>query len=109
MANNVKMRVWWVTQIPMDAFYVPVSSVEEAKKVMDLLAYYDLWQLNNNVKPDFCNAGGLQVWDEEAKEWYDWDMETEDDYFDNVDEYCQQCPQAEELAAFTEALIKQVL
>lgn len=29
--------------------------IREAKKVMDILAAYDLFQLENNIKPDFCN------------------------------------------------------
>ena len=68
--NNEKLRVWWIPQVGIkNTFYVPVESAEEGKKLLDVLACYDLFQLNNNIKPDFCNMGGLQVYDEEDKEW----------------------------------------
>jgi hypothetical protein len=70
----------------MSPFYVPVRSVEEAALVTDTLALYDMFQLDNKVKPDYCNAGGLQYFDETDGEWCDWyDDETGDDY----DEYCR--------------------
>ncbi len=78
-----KLRVWWIPQIPGIPFYVPVKSVEEGALVMETLANYDLFQLEHNIKPDFCNAGGLQmlVVDEETacgpEQWEDWyDEET---------------------------------
>lgn len=104
-----KLRVWWVPQVGIkETFYVPVGSVEEGKKVMDLLAAYDAFQLQNKVKPDYANVGGLQVWDEDEQDWIDWCMETENDYFDDVDEYCEQCECADELAAFKRELFDQI-
>ena len=105
-----KLRVWWMPQIPMKPFYVPVNSVEEGKKVLDMLAAYDLFQLQNNVKPDFCNTGGLQIWDEEENDWCDWYLETEDDWFEDIDDYCDSdyCKQKEELQEFNEALFSQI-
>lgn len=52
-------------------------TVEEGKKVMDILAAYEAFQLQNIVKPDYVNAGGIEMWNEEDKEWNDWYMETE--------------------------------
>lgn len=108
--DNKKLRVWWVPQVPMKSFYVPVSSPEEGKKVMDILGAYDMFQLNNNIKPDYCNMGGLQIWNEEEQDWEDWYMETEDDYFDDVDEYCDSdcCEQKEELEQFCDELYSQL-
>ena len=105
-----KLRVWWIPQIPMKSFYVPVNSVEEGKKVLDMLSAYDLFQLQNNVKHDFCNTGGLQIWDEEEQDWCDWYLETEDDYFESVDEYCEsdECEMKEELEEFKEELFSQI-
>ena len=40
-----KLRVWWIPQIPMRPFYVPVSGVCEARKILDVLAEYDAFQL----------------------------------------------------------------
>jgi hypothetical protein len=38
---SIKLKVWWVPQVPMKPFYVNVSSVEEGVKIMDVLADYD--------------------------------------------------------------------
>ncbi|ONN71698.1 hypothetical protein [Pseudomonas oryzihabitans] len=69
-----KLRVWWIPQVPMPAFYVPVSSVEEGAKIMDVLADYDDFQYRNNVKPDYSNTGGLEEQDEEG-DWFSWEDE----------------------------------
>lgn len=55
--------VWWVPQMPMKSFKVPVATLAEAKLILDTLANYDLFQFENNVKPDYANAGGLNVFD----------------------------------------------
>lgn len=104
-----KLRVWWIPQVgTCNSFYVPVSSVEEAKKVMDILAAYDAFQLQNRVKPDYCNEGGLQMFDPETEEWEDWYEETEDDYFDDVDEYIESMGNSEEFNEFTCDLFNQI-
>lgn len=48
-----KLRVWWIPQAGAieEAFYVPVETVEEGKKVMDMLAAYDAYQRQNRIKP----------------------------------------------------------
>jgi hypothetical protein len=67
-----KLRVWWKPQIPMKSFYVEVETPKEAKKLLDILANYDLFQLENRIKPDYCNAGGLEIFNGlEWEEWYD--------------------------------------
>ena len=33
---------------------------------------YDLFQYENNIKPDYCNASGLEYFDEEEQEWCEW-------------------------------------
>jgi hypothetical protein len=70
------LRVWWKPQIPMkQSFIVPVETPAEAKKLLEVLANYDLFQLAERIKPDYCNAGGLSIF--EDGEWNDWiDEET---------------------------------
>jgi hypothetical protein len=70
------LRVWWIPQVPGEAFHVPVSSKEEGKLITTVLAFYDLFQLSHNIKPDYTNAGGIQVY--EGGEWVDID-EDEDE------------------------------
>jgi len=67
-----KLRVWWIPQIPMNPFYINVSSVEEGVKIMDVLADYDLFQFENNIKPDYSNVGGLEQFAEDTNEWEPW-------------------------------------
>ena len=103
-----KLRVWWTPQVPMECFYVPVDTPEEAKKVMDILAAYDAFQLQNRVKSDYCNADGLQMYDPETATWEDWYLETDDDYFYDVDEYIFQSENAEKIEEFSDELFKQI-
>ena len=72
-----QLRVWWIPQVPMKSFNVDVANVHEAKLLLKALADYDIFQFENNVKPDYCNAGGLQMWD--GKEWEDWHDEEGND------------------------------
>lgn len=104
-----KMRVWWYPQIGTDTFYVPVHSVEEAKKVMDILAYYDCFLMNQEIRGDYCNAGGLEVWDDETEEWNEWYYDDDDHYFDDVDEYIKvMSNESHALEAASHAMAEQV-
>jgi len=84
-----KLRIWWIPQIPMQSFITPVEDLVEAKLLLDTLASYDQFQLDNNVKPDYSNAGGLHIFDPDDNydgpegSWVDWhDSEGEDiDYY----------------------------
>ena len=78
--NIGDMQVWWIPQIPMKSFEVEIDSPEEGKKIMDILANYDIFQYENNIKPDYCNAGGIRIWvadcDGEGNPgWEDYDLE----------------------------------
>lgn len=84
-----KLRVVHFPQIPCKPFIVEVKDLKEAKLLFDVLADYDLFQYENNIKPDYCNATVLQEWDENEQEWLDWcDEETGiydlDEYFEII-------------------------
>jgi len=64
------LRVWWIPQVPGKAFHVTVKSPGEAQKLLTALADYDLFQFENKIKPDYCNAGGLEVF--EDGDWTEW-------------------------------------
>ena len=68
--NDGDLKVWWIPQVPMKPFEIPVKSVSVAAKTLTVLADYDLLQYDNNIKPDYCNAGGLDVF--EDGEWSTW-------------------------------------
>ena len=80
-----QLRAWHCPQIPCKPFYVYVESPQDAQRVLQVLAKYDLFQLENKIKPDFRNAGGLEVYTDDCdgegtagwSEWYD--EETGDD------------------------------
>jgi hypothetical protein len=42
--------------------------------MVSILAQYDLFQLENRIKPDYANAGGVEVfWDSgKGGEWVTW-------------------------------------
>jgi len=66
----MKYKVWWIPQVPMTQFKVDVASVAEGAKILQVLTDYDAFQLEHNIKPDYCNVGGLIVL--EDGEWTDW-------------------------------------
>ena len=68
-----KLRVWWMPQLPGELFSVPVSSVDEGVKIIDVLGKYDNFQLENNIKPDYANAGGIEMYDDDLGDWIDWE------------------------------------
>jgi hypothetical protein len=85
------LRVWWIPQIPMEPFRVDVESVAEGVKITHILAHYDMFQFENKVKPDYSNAGGIEIYDElfdGEMIWIDWYIEDPTfGYFDDPEEY----------------------
>jgi hypothetical protein len=80
MGYAKQLKVLHIPQVPGKAFEVSVDSVVQGVRVMKLLAKYDAFQYENNIKPDYCNASFLVMWDEENQEWEDWyDEETNED------------------------------
>ncbi len=84
------LRVWWIPQVgaKIPTFRTPVKNLREAKLLLEVLANYDLYQLDNKIKPDFANVGGLEVYDNNVDgdgntgwcSWYDENGNDEDDY-----------------------------
>ncbi|MDO9068606.1 MAG: superinfection exclusion protein [Deltaproteobacteria bacterium] len=72
------LRVWWIPQIPGKAFEWPVADLAQAALLLDALAAYDDFQFGENVKGDYCNTGGLQIFD--GSDWVDWEDEDADGF-----------------------------
>ncbi len=70
MPKEGDLKVWWIPQVPMKAFEVPVEDIKQAKLLLDTLAKYDLFQFHNKIKPDYCNTGGLSIYQD--GDWCDW-------------------------------------
>lgn len=84
---NKKLRVSHFPQIPCKPFNIEVKNMEEAKLLYDVLANYDLFQLENNIKPDYANMTVVEEYDEEYQDWLSWvDEETG---IDDIKEYFQ--------------------
>jgi hypothetical protein len=67
-----QLRVWWIPQVPGKPFHVLVENVEKAVLVINTLTRYDEFQLLHKIKPDYSNAGGLEIYqDGEWSEYYD--------------------------------------
>lgn len=74
-----QLKIWWIPQVPMPAFRREVDNLVEAKLLLDTLATYDIFQYENHLKGNYCNVGGLEVYDTESQEWIEWyDLETGD-------------------------------
>ena len=68
-----QLRVWHNCQVgAVKNFYVEVSSIEEAWRVLNTLWEYDLFQYSHHIKPDYCNASGLEVFDDDEQDWVEW-------------------------------------
>lgn len=72
MSTVQSLKLWWIPQVPMKAFEVEIASLAEGVKLLDVLANYDIFQFENNVKPDYCNVGGIVMLEAESGEWVDW-------------------------------------
>jgi hypothetical protein len=73
-AKEKILRVWHIPQVPGKAFHVPVKSPREGALLLKVLASYDIFQFENRIKPDFCNAGGLEVCEDGV--WCEWEDES---------------------------------
>jgi Superinfection exclusion gene product 17 len=79
-----QLKIWWIPQIPGPSFEAPVANLDEAKLLLRTLAAYDAFQFDNNIKPDYCNAGGLLHFVD--GDWIDWENEDGDSIDDLMQE-----------------------
>lgn len=78
MEVNAAFKVWWIPQVSMKAFEVPVKTVQEGRKLCHILAEYDMFQYVNNIKPDYANMGGV-VYRHNVTDWEWHDVPDDDD------------------------------
>lgn len=84
-----KLRVWWIPQIPMTPFIVEIETIEEGVKLIEVLARYDMFQFTHNIKPDYCNTGGVEQFNEDTCEWESWEIEVNGEWFDDPEDYLE--------------------
>lgn len=80
----IEVEFWWVPQVPMKAFTRAVPTVSHGRMLEEAFALYDLFQLENRVKPDFCNAGGTRFRHVELTEGEWWDVPDDEDELDDI-------------------------
>jgi hypothetical protein len=68
-----KYKVWHIPQVPGKAFEFETDSLAEADTVQSVLADYDLFQYENRIKGDYCNASGIVEQDEDG-DWCEIDQ-----------------------------------
>jgi hypothetical protein len=66
-------RVWHIPQIPGTPFTVDASDLDAARLLLDTLARYDQFQLDQRIKPDYSNMGGILVWNSDEQNYEDLD------------------------------------
>lgn len=71
--KDLKLRIAHYPQVPCEPYIVNTDNIGEALKIKDVLCYYDIFQYENKIKPDYCNVSIIQGYDEQYKEWYDLD------------------------------------
>jgi hypothetical protein len=85
--NEGDLRVWHIPQVPGKPFIVPVPNPEVAIIILNILWDYDNFQYEENIKDDYSNVSGLEVF--EDGEWCDWysdDGEDISEYMDRLSE-----------------------
>ena len=63
-------KVWYIPQVPMKAFEVEVGDLPTARLLLDTLCSFSLFEYEHRVKPDFSDAGGIAMLEEDG-EWVD--------------------------------------
>lgn len=84
---KTEYKVWHIPQVPGKPFEIFCETFEEAVNIVRVLSEYDKFQFENKIKPDYANMSGLDQWDDEDEEWYSWELEIDDEYFDNIWDY----------------------
>ena len=81
------LKVWWIPQIPMKPFEVDILDKKIGLLILNVLAAYDIFQFEKNIKPDYASVGGLVIYkknsETEEMEWVEWfDEITGDDIWE---------------------------
>lgn len=74
--SEVKYRIWYIPQIPMDAFTKEVEDLDTAKLLLNTIIDFSIFEYNHRVKPDYADASGIDRWD--GEEWESLDEEERD-------------------------------
>ena len=83
--NNTGLRVCFLI-LGAKPWTKEVSSPEEARSIINTIANFVNFQVDNHVFPDHCSSAGLEMWDEDSEEWVDWYDEEGLDFEEHFEE-----------------------
>ena len=69
-----RYKVWYIPQVPMKAFEVETTDPKVAHLILDILGLFSFFEYENNIKPDYADAGGVVVMNDDG-EWEDLEEE----------------------------------
>ena len=69
--KNHTLRIYYHI-LGTKTYYKEVSSAEAAKLMIDAIAQFVNFEVDNGAFPDHCSTAGLEEYDEDDDEWYDW-------------------------------------
>lgn len=75
MAKPSKFKIYYIHQVPGDAYERDVPSAEVGLQILDAIYDVALYQFDSGMIPDYANAGGVMYWDTDDDTWYDYDPE----------------------------------
>lgn len=66
-----KLRIYYHI-LGTEVYYKKVSSPEEAKVVIDAITDFINTKVDERIFPDLCSAAGLEYFDDEEQDWFEW-------------------------------------
>lgn len=69
-----QFKIWYSHQIPGKSYEREVPDPVVGQQILDAIYDLALHQFDNNMIPDYCNAGGIVYLDEDG-DWSDYDPE----------------------------------
>lgn len=76
-----KLRMYYYI-LGTEPYRKEVSTVEEAKIMIDAISDFINTKVNEGVFPDHCSTAGVEEYDEEEQEWLSWHDENGLDFDD---------------------------
>ncbi len=81
-----KLRIYYYI-VGTNPYYQEVSSIEEAKIVIDSIANFLNAKIDEGVFDDHCSTAGVEEYSEEDNEWQTWYDEDGLDFDEHFEEF----------------------
>lgn len=83
------LKVWYIPQVPGTPYEVNVirhngqsysSYLERAAEILEAITNFSIFEFENNIKPDYSDAGGISRWEGNGNDGFDWYDVDEEEY-----------------------------